>query len=53
MTTARLVYSVPMNKDSAFLPSLLPLAVFFTGLDMVNGWPVRTLISSFLSQNGF
>lgn len=49
-----LVYSVPMNKDSAFLPALLPIGVFLAGLDFVTpGHPLFSFLNTFLSQNGF
>jgi hypothetical protein len=40
-------------KDSAFLPSLIPLAVFVAGLDYVSGLPLYSVLTTFLSQNGF
>lgn len=46
-------YSRGMNKDSAFLPSLLPLAVVAAGLDFIAGNPLMHAFLSTLSQNGF
>ena len=40
-------------NESAFLPSLLPLAVVAAGLDFIAGNPFLNTILSTLSQNGF
>lgn len=54
MQTPILVYSVPMsNRDSAFLPATGVLLVIMAGIDHMAGGVFFTLISSFLSQNGF
>lgn len=48
-----MVYSVPMNKDSAFLPGLMVLVVIIVGCDYAVGWPLLDTLRTFLAQNGF
>lgn len=40
-------------KESAFLPSLLPLSVLAVGMDYIGGFPLMNALLSTLSQNGF
>lgn len=42
-----------MNKDSAFLPSLMVLLVIAFGCDYAVGSPLLNTLLSYLSQNGF
>lgn len=40
-------------KESAFIPSLLPLSIVALGMDYMGGYPVLHALMSTLSQNGF
>jgi hypothetical protein len=39
--------------DNDFTATLIPLAVVVAGFEYICGHPLTTLVSTFLSQNGF